>query len=292
MTDRFISALVDGDGRLIRDDAPGALLPWWSFTKTLIATCVVIRAGEGFLDLDADMPGRPYTLRQLLTHTAGLRDYGPVGPYQQAVSANDDPWPVAKLLDAARADDMLGAPGTKWSYSNIGYMFLRFALEVSEGAPLGDIIHRRLIAPLGLKTPRMAMDRADFQRLIWDAQGYHPGWVYHGCMIGSAADAARVLHAILRGDVLSAAQKEQMMQLSLNEGAIQGRIWDTTGYGLGLMIGRAERHGVAIGHTGCGPMSGNLVAYFPDRDMTVASFSRGGDEAPAEWEALRVLSDR
>ncbi|CUH69812.1 Penicillin-binding protein E [Thalassovita autumnalis] len=292
MTDRFLSAGLDGDGRVFRDDAPGALLPWWSFTKTLIAACVLIRAREGFMDLDAEMPGRPYSLRQLMTHTSGLRDYGPVGTYQQAVSAGEDPWPVAKLLQEARADDPLGPPGRKWCYSNIGYMFLRFALEVSEGAPLGEVIHRRLIAPLGLKSPRMAMTPADFAALTWDADGYHPGWVYHGCMIGSPADAARLLYGILHGDLLSAAEKEQMMQLSLNEGAIDGRIWRTAGYGLGLMIGQTEHHGLGIGHAGCGPMSGNLVAYFPQSGVTVASFSRGGDEAPAEWEALRVISSR
>lgn len=292
MSDRFISAAVDLNGQLIRDDAPGAMLPWWSFTKTLIAACVLQRAGEGFMDLDAAMPSRPYTLRQLLTHTAGLRDYGPVGPYQRAVSAGEAPWPVAKLLKAARAEEPLGAPGTRWSYSNIGYMFLRFALEVNEGAPLGEIIHRRLIAPLGLKTPRLAMTPEDFETLAWDADGYHPGWVYHGCMIGSAADAARLLHAILQGGLLTAAQREEMMTLSLNESAIDGRIWRTTGYGLGLMIGQTEHHGLAIGHAGCGPMSGNLVAHFPQSGLTVASFSRGGDESPAEWETLRVISSR
>lgn len=292
MTDRFLSAALDADGTLIRDDAPTALLPWWSFTKTLIAACAMIRAREGFMDLDAALPGRAYSLRQLMNHTAGLRDYGTVGPYHQAVAAGEDPWPVAKMLEASRADDPLGAPGTKWSYSNIGYMFLRFALEVSEGAPLGDIIHLRLIAPLGLRTPRLAMTRGDFEGLHWDADGYHPGWVYHGCMMGSAADAARLLHALLQGDLLTAAERQQMMELSLNEKAIQGRIWQTTGYGLGLMIGHTQAHGLAIGHAGAGPFSGNLVAHFPSSGKTVASFAKGGDETPAEWEALRVLSDR
>ncbi|MCG7494546.1 serine hydrolase [Thalassobius sp. Cn5-15] len=292
MTDRFLSAALDVNGTLIRDDAPDALLPWWSFTKTLIAACVMIRARDGFMDLDATLPGRAYSLRQLMAHTAGLRDYGTVGPYHQAVAAGENPWPVAKLLEASRADDLFGAPGTKWSYSNIGYMFLRFALEVSEGAPLGDIIHRRLIAPLDLRTPRLAIARGDFADLHWDAGGYHPGWVYHGCMMGSAADAARLLHALLQGDLLTAAERQQMMELSLNGKAIQGRIWQTTGYGLGLMIGHTQAHGLAIGHAGAGPFSGNLVAYFPAAGKIVASFAKGGDETPAEWEALRVLSAR
>jgi CubicO group peptidase (beta-lactamase class C family) len=292
MTNRFLSAALDVNGALIRDDEPDALVPWWSFTKTLIAACVMIRAREGFLDLDAEVPGRPYSLRQLMSHTAGLRDYGAVGPYQQAVAAGDAPWPIAKLLEAARAEDLLGPPGTKWSYSNIGDMFLRFALEVSAGAPLAKIIHRRLIAPLNLKTPRLAQTPQDFENLYWDANGYHPGWVYHGCMIGSAADAARLLHALLLGDLLSEDERDAMMQLSLNGQAIEGRIWQTTGYGLGLMIGQTQAQGMAIGHAGAGPVSGNLIAHFPQSGKTVASFTKGRDETPAEWEALRVLAGR
>ena len=287
---RFISAAVDETGTLWRDDAPGEVLPWWSFTKTAIAACLLLRAHEGALDLDAALPGQAFSLRDLLAHIAGLRDYGTVGRYHAAVEAGEDPWPVKQMLDEARAEDLAGKPGQAWRYSNIGYMYARFALEVSEGADLGEVVNRRLARPLGLKTVRLARGPRDFADMVWDSDGYHPGWVYHGCLMGSAADAARMLHGILAGGLLPPALVGEMTAPYMQGGAIPGRIWQRTGYGLGLMIGLTEGDVPVWGHSGAGPFSANLVAHFPDQGLTVASFAQGGDETPAEWEALRVAA--
>ncbi|WP_323784051.1 serine hydrolase domain-containing protein [Thalassovita sp.] len=289
---RFISAAVDTTGALWRDDVPGAVLPWWSFTKTLIAACLLLRAEDGALDLDAPLPGKPYSLRHVLAHTSGLRDYGGVGRYRAAVEAGKDPWPVAQMLKEARADDLLWKPGTGWRYSNIGYMQARFALEVSEGADLGTVVARRLARPLGLKSVRLARQPQDFSGMVWGSGGYHPGWVYHGCMMGSAADAARMLHGILAGGLLPRNRVEQMTALHMEGGGIEGRPWQQTGYGLGLMMGQVEGGANILGHSGCGPFSANFVAHFPDRGVTVSSFAQGGDETPAEWETLRVAACR
>ncbi|MYM55110.1 serine hydrolase [Rhodobacteraceae bacterium GS-10] len=289
---RFISAALDDTGTLWRDEAPSAVLPWWSFTKTAIAACLLLRAEEGALDLDAPMQGHPFTLRHLMAHISGLRDYGTVGRYRAAVEAGEAPWPVARMLEEAHADDLLGKPGSVWRYSNIGYMLLRFALEVSEGADLEQIVTRRLARPLGLQTVRLARSPRDFEGLVWDSGGYHPGWVYHGCLIGSAADAARMLHGILAGGLLPPRLVEEMSTPYMQGGAIAGRIWQRTGYGLGLMIGQSEGDVPILGHAGGGPFSANLVAHFPDQGLTVASFVQGSDETPAEWEALRVAASR
>ncbi|CUH63253.1 D-alanyl-D-alanine carboxypeptidase precursor [Thalassovita gelatinovora] len=289
---RFISAAVDATGTLWRDDAPDEVLPWWSFTKTLIAACLLLRAEEGVLDLDAALPGKPYSLRHLLAHSSGLRDYGTVGRYHAAVEAGEDPWPVGQMLEEARADDLLWEPGAGWRYSNIGYMQARFALEVSEGADLGTIVARRLALPLGVQSVRLARMPRDFSGLVWDSGGYHPGWVYHGCMMGNAADATRILHGILVGGLLSSNLVDQMTALHMHGGGIEGRPWRRTGYGLGLMIGQVESGATILGHSGCGPFSANHVAHFPDQGVTVASFVQGGDETPAEWETLRVAACR
>ncbi|MDX1782032.1 MAG: serine hydrolase domain-containing protein [Thalassovita sp.] len=283
---------MDDTGTLWRDDAPGEVLPCWSFTKTAIAACLLLGAEEGALDLDAPVQDHPFSLRQLMAHVAGLRDYGTVGRCHAAVEAGENPWPVRQLLEEARAEDLLWQPGKGWAYSNIGYMLLRFALEVSEGADLGEVVNRRLARPLGLETVRWARTPRDFEAMIWDSHGYHPGWVYHGCLMGSAADAARMLHGILAGGPPRPALVEEMTTPYMRGGAIAGRIWRTTGYGLGLMIGETEAGTRIQGHSGCGPFSANLVAHFPDHGLTVASFAQGGDETPAEWEALRVAASR
>jgi CubicO group peptidase (beta-lactamase class C family) len=68
------------------------LVPWWSITKLAIAAAALRLVEGGEFMLDAPFPARPYTLRQLLQHRAGLRDYGPLAAYHDAVARGDSPW--------------------------------------------------------------------------------------------------------------------------------------------------------------------------------------------------------
>ena len=48
----------------------GVRVPWWSFTKTVIAAACLRAAGDGLLSLDEPLPAGGYTLRRLLRHEA------------------------------------------------------------------------------------------------------------------------------------------------------------------------------------------------------------------------------
>lgn len=285
----MILAALDNTGLPLRDDAPSAWFPWWSFTKPIIATLVLRASEQGLLELDTPLPGKPYTLRQLLQHRAGLRDYGPLPAYKSAVTANEAPWPPERLLSEARADQLAYPPGESWLYSNIGYLLLRRHLERAYDQELAEIMQIQILSPLGLSA-RLAKTTADFETLHWDARGYHPGWVYHGCLIGTALDSARLLFALSEGQLLSTASQHAMLAKQMRGGPIPGRVWTEIGYGLGLMIGKAKDAGPVIGHSGCGPFSANLVARFPDLrgQPTVAAFAEGGNEAPAEHAATKA----
>ena len=66
------------------------LAPWWSIAKTAIAACALVLVADGRLDLDRTMPGRRFTLRQLLQHTSGLPCYTESDAYEVAVERHDD----------------------------------------------------------------------------------------------------------------------------------------------------------------------------------------------------------
>ncbi len=143
--------------------------------------------------------------------------------------------------------------------------------------------------PLGLASLELATDREPFARVHWTAaRRYHPGWVYHGCLIGTPGDAARLLQALVEGRLLKQASLRQMLAAIPVGGSIEGRPWTGCGYGLGLMIGRMGGAGRAFGHSGGGPFSVNAVYHFPDRlrPITVASFTDGRDEGVAEFAAV------
>ena len=220
-----------------------------------------------------------------------MADYGGLAAYHAAVARHDAPWPRAQLLAAAGAERPIFAPGTGWAYSNIGYLFVREAIEAATGVALAEALHRIVLAPLGLSSARLATTPADCADLFWpDLKTYDPGWVFHGCLIGNPVDAARLLHALLCGKVLRAETLRLMQEAHALGGVLPGRPWTRCGYALGLMAGEMGPAGRAIGHSGGGPHCVNAVYHFPDLavPVTIASFTHGAAEGVAEYAAARM----
>jgi CubicO group peptidase (beta-lactamase class C family) len=282
---------TDGNKGAHGDASP--LFPYWSFTKTVIAICALKLHERGLVDLEEHLEGERFTLRQLLNHTSGLPDYSALSDYHRAVAADEEPWPRHKLLDAALAKSPLFEPGQGWSYSNVGYMLARERIEAASGQSFATLVDGIVCRPLGLTSVELATTREQFRRVHWRGGAtYHPGWVYHGCLIGTAQDAARLIHGLIDGTLLSASTLDGMRQSIPLGGALEGRPWTDCGYGLGLMIGRMGHVGTALGHSGGGPFCTNAVYHFPDRvhPVTVASFSEGQTEGQAEFEAVAIAS--
>ncbi|MGZ5983957.1 MAG: serine hydrolase domain-containing protein, partial [Caulobacteraceae bacterium] len=291
MQDRaFHSAWIAGDAPVRGAGEALALFPWWSFTKTVLAVAALRLVEQGRLELDTPRAGKPWTLRQLLTHRAGVPNYGKLAAYHEAVARGEDAWSRDRLLAAVDADRLDFEPGTGWTYSNVGYLFARDAVEEAAGLPLAEALRDLVLEPLGLDKVRLATGRADFADIYWPhLRAYDPRWVYHGCLIGPPADAARLLHAVLNGELLSAASLDDMLgRFTPLGGALPGRPVTEQGYGMGFMIGRMGEAGRVIGHNGAGPGSVNAVCCFPDlpRPATVAVFTEGEDEqlAPGVYE--------
>ncbi len=288
-------AVIAEDGRLVRDDAPGALFPWWSIGKTVLAAAALRLVERGCLALDAPLPGRSFTLRELLQHRAGVPNYGGLAAYHAAVARRDDPWPVGELLERVDAERLDFPPGRGWSYSNVGYLYLRQLVEEAQGAGLEAALRALVLDPLELASVSLAAEPGDLEATAWgNAAGYHPGWVYHGLLLGSAADAARLLSGLLAGQLLPPPLLDAMTAAHPLGGPLAGRPWETTGYGLGLMIGRMAGAGLAIGHSGCGPGSVSAAYHFREGrpPRTAAAFAPdsdgGGDEGVTEWAVARV----
>ncbi|WAT09128.1 serine hydrolase domain-containing protein [Rouxiella badensis] len=279
-------------GRRETSALPNARFPYWSFTKTVIAICALKLSEAGVIDLDAPLAGEAFTLRQLLMHTAGLNDYAQIAEYHRDVAANQLPWPRERLLKAVLAQGPLFTPGNGWCYSNVGYMLAREHIEAVSGKPFAHWVAEFISLPLELHSVELATTQAQFATLHWKAAAhYHPGWVYHGCLIGTASDAASILHALFCGKLVSTATREQMLMRYPLGGAIEGRPWTECGYALGLMSGRVADGVRAIGHSGAGPFCVNAVYHFPDSEdpMTVACFTEGSHEGVAEYYALNLL---
>jgi D-alanyl-D-alanine carboxypeptidase len=287
----FLTARIDATGGLqIRADHTP--VPWWSFTKTALAAAALQLVGRGHFRLDESINGRPFTLRQLLQHRAGVPNYGGLASYQEAVRCSEKPWEVAELLDRVAANRLDFESGQGWRYSNVGYLYVRQLIEKAVGQDIGPALRYLLFDGLGLESVRLATGAEDLANTAWgNRAGYDPGWVYHGLLIGTPADAARFLHGLMSGDVLPPELLTEMTtRHAIGDRSLPGRPWETIGYGLGLMIGRMASAGIAIGHSGAGPESVSAVYHFGDRPSpcTIAAFASGDEEGAAEKEVARL----
>lgn len=94
------------------------------------------------------MPNHPITIRDLLTHTAGIQDFAPaaIHDYMQLLNV-----PLDEVVRQLAKQPLLFQPGTQWSYSSPGIEILGRLIEVCSGEKYEDFIARRILRPLGMK---------------------------------------------------------------------------------------------------------------------------------------------
>jgi CubicO group peptidase (beta-lactamase class C family) len=151
-----------------------------SLTKQFTAMSVILLAQDGKLSLDDSVrrwiPELPafasaITLRQLLNHTSGLRDYMTL----LAVSGwpSDGELTERQFLDLIHRQRTLNfAPGDEFLYSNTGYALLSIVVKRASGQSLRDFAAARIFTPLGMTETEF---RDDHTRPIANvARGYEP----------------------------------------------------------------------------------------------------------------------
>ncbi len=154
---------------------------WFSMTKLVTATAVLQLVDRGELDLDApvrglvpDFPrggtGDRVTVRHLLSHSAGVANPIPIGWVRPAGAPAEDLTAFcARLL--RKHSRLRGEPGTRASYSNLGYLVLGEVIEAVTGTSYVAHVRTRLLEPLGMNATDFVY-RDDLARHA--ATGYHP----------------------------------------------------------------------------------------------------------------------
>jgi CubicO group peptidase (beta-lactamase class C family) len=271
------TAIIDADGTVTRSGLTDCV-PWWSFTKTALSIATLRLAEQGALELDEKLPGELFSVRQLLRHEAGLPDYGAIARYHSDVAVGKRPWPVDRLLVAADVGRLRYEPGDGWAYSNIGYLKVAQLIESISGKDLGTALSLLVFTPAGLESARLATqpeDLADVQ--MGSVDGYHPGWVYHGLIVGTVADAARLLWLLAYGELLAPATLAAMKERKPLPD-YRSDVHSDPAYGLGLMLTAENPDAHPLGHGGEGPGS-KIAVYARDH------------RAAAVWTALPSKTD-
>jgi CubicO group peptidase (beta-lactamase class C family) len=143
-----------------------------SVSKQFTATAVLLLARDGKLSLDdparkyvPELPdyGAPLTIRHMLQHTSGLRDWGEL--------ASIAGWPrTTRAHTHAHALDIISrqkslnfSPGTQYSYSNSGYNLAVIIVSRVSGKSFAEFSQERIFQPLGMTRTSW---RNDFRRVV------------------------------------------------------------------------------------------------------------------------------
>jgi CubicO group peptidase (beta-lactamase class C family) len=156
-----------------------------SVTKPFVATAVMQLVAEGKMCLDCPLrrylpyfsmqgPGADrITIRQLLTHTAGMGDTSDFG----WTTPEYDDGAVERYVRSLTSVRLDFEPGSSWRYSNRGFDILADAIAKADGQPFETVIRRRILSPLDMRRSTLLMSDIDSARM---ALGHRRG----GSLVG------------------------------------------------------------------------------------------------------------
>jgi len=271
-----------------------------SITKMFTAALVVKLAQLGKLSLDDKLAtyvpgianGEVITLRQLLNHTAGVSDI--VNDPQPGFFARKVD--TATLIAEIKKREPSFPPGTRFAYSNAGYILLGAVIEKVTGKPWQDALRATLLEPLDLKETGYGDNARIVPRRV---AGYTTDNADHhvenasyinasvpaaaGALVSTANDLLHWMRALAQGKVVGRDGFKQMTTAVAN---VPGA--STHPYGFGMYIWQV-RGNEMVGHTGQIDGFASALAYLPKQDISVVVLAND-DNFDARTMARRVAA--
>ena len=290
----------------------------YSLTKTIISALILKLAENKSLSvedrLDKWFPlvknSGAVSILNTLMHTGGLSDYGGMPDYHDAVKKGMTPWSFDEFINRTIGEKLLFTPGSKFSYSNIGYMLLKKIVEIEYGRSFFDALQSFICVPLNLKNTKVSTTVESLKDNLFGLSRYlgtkespadvyeiyNPQWVSHGVVSSNAYETAVIYKSLFNGCLVSEAQLELMVKGIKVEGVI-GRPFYNPYYGAGLMIDIGSPYGPVYGHTGGGPGASAACYHLISKNglvpVTAAVLTDGEDPLQAEriiYEIFKVFA--
>jgi CubicO group peptidase (beta-lactamase class C family) len=274
-----------------------------SVGKQFTATAVMMLVEEGKVGLDdpltkyfPDAPSswKEVTVRELLSHTAGF------GDYPKNFNFRKD-WTEAELLKLVESIPLAYPPGTKWDYSNLGFLTLGILIHRVTGEFYGDFLQQRIFQPLGMQTTRIISEadivpnRAAGYRLV-KGELKNQEWVApmvnttaDGSLYFSILDLAKWDAALYTETLLKRSSLDQMW----TPAKLKNGQPNKDGYGFGWFIGDRHGHHV-VSHDGSWQGFKTAIARYVNDQLTVvvlANLEQAKPGAIAEHVADLYLAD-
>ena len=284
---------------------PESIFRLASVSKQFTAASAVLAARQGHFALDdpvsehvSELPvwADSVTVRQLLHHTSGIRDY--LALY--SLAGRSGALTPAEIIDLlARQQDTNFPPGTKHLYSNSGYFLISVIIRRATGRSLRAFAREELFEPLGMKNTHY---HDDYTEVVPNrATGYAPRedggyristtrWenLGDGSVFSSVSDLVHWIRNFSEPRVGG----EALVDALLSRGTLANG--DTIDYALGLTHG--THHGLhAVAHGGAFVGYRNYITLYPEEQVSVMCLCNSASVAPGALSrsvAEVVLADR
>ncbi|HUD47928.1 MAG TPA: serine hydrolase domain-containing protein [Candidatus Baltobacteraceae bacterium] len=267
-----------------------------SITKQFTAAAILLLAQEGKLSVDDRISRylkgvpeswRNITLRHLLTHTSGIKNYTALDGFELTRHLTQAQF-IGKM--AGYSTDF--PPGGKWSYCNTGFNLLGFVIENVSGEDYWQFMQHRIFGPLGMSSTTHRDPRAI---IPMRASGYetdgHGRYVNRdydltdifsaGAIVSTVGDLAKWNAALDAQQLLTDASRQAMWTpVRLNNGA-------THDYGFGWFLdplnGRQN-----MGHSGSTSGFSASFQRFPKDGLAVIVLTNSNEEGIATKVAKEI----
>jgi CubicO group peptidase (beta-lactamase class C family) len=299
-----LALLVTRDGKVVRSEGfglanvelqvpvkPETIFQSGSVGKQFTATAVMMLVEAGKIGLndpltkyfpDAPPSWKNVTVRELLSHTGGF------GDYPKNFNFRKD-WTEPQLLKLVESIPLAYPPGTKWEYSNLGYLTLGILIHRVSGEFYGDFLQQRIFQPLGMQATRIISEadiipnRAAGYRLV-KGELKNQEWVApamnttaDGSLYFSIADLSKWDAALYQGKLL----KPSSFDLMWTPVKLKNGQPNKAGYGFGWFIEERNGHR-CIHHDGSWQGFETAIDRYVDDHLSVVALTNLAGAKPGE----------
>lgn len=289
-----------------------------SVSKVYTAVLILQLHQEGILDIEdslSDCLGTEIlegianadqvTIRHLLNHTSGIRDYLGVKQYINSLNKPYFRQTQIEKLAYVRGKSANHAPDERYSYSNTNFVLLGLIVEKARNMTLWDAVNRYIAQPLGLEHTQMGTHTQPIPDGTARPYYFHRGRQYRKIMPIAVADAATgdggiaanlqevslFIEALFDGHLLDSTTLNLMTKdLTLVGEEADFSQWEGEAYGLGITLYQTP-YGPAYGHTGLTSTYNTFLFYYPDQKMTLA-IAYNGDGTSEIWDQRREMREQ
>jgi D-alanyl-D-alanine carboxypeptidase len=277
---------------------PDMLYAVGSISKQFTAACILLLQEEGKLGVD-DPVGKYFpeltranevTIRNILSHTSGYRDYA---PQDYTIPAWTKSTTAQAIVHEWATMPLDFDPGTQYQYSNTNFNIAGLIVEKVAGEPFWSFLSRRILKPLGMtRTVDLDVDHDKVRPIGYmrNALGplrpaiiEAPGWYFaDGEMAMPVADLLTWDISLMNQSLLKPASYQAM------ETDVKLKNGESAHYGLGMSLSTRDGHRV-VSHGGevGGFVASNMV--FPDDGIAIAVLTNQ-EASPAAAGIARAIA--